>query len=88
MVRTRIMQIWYLSATCMRTDWTRRVHQLVRKYGFLTGTVITDNAAKWSLEVRRRVKEAENTPRCEGMEHKSTLDFYRCHKQEIAAPDL
>ncbi|XP_077555701.1 uncharacterized protein LOC144170053 [Haemaphysalis longicornis] len=78
----------YLLATCMRTDWTQREHKLEGKYGFLTEPITADNAAKWSREVRRRVMEVENTLWYRGMERKSTLDFYRRHKQEISTDDF
>ncbi|KAL3205330.1 hypothetical protein MRX96_011226 [Rhipicephalus microplus] len=36
----------YLSATCMRTDWTRRLYQLEKKYGFFAEASPIETAAK------------------------------------------
>ncbi|KAH7958882.1 hypothetical protein HPB49_006119 [Dermacentor silvarum] len=75
----------YLSATCMRTDWTRRVYHIEKKYGFFGEKIEADTAAKWSIEVRRRVKEAETTIWSKEMESKSTLELYRGNKRGISA---
>lgn len=75
----------YLSATCLRTDWTRRVYQLEKKYGFFEAEITADSATKWSAEVRRRVEEVENAVWWKGMELKSTLECYRLHKRSISA---
>ncbi|KAH7974656.1 hypothetical protein HPB49_017728 [Dermacentor silvarum] len=64
----------YLSATCMRTDWTRRVYHIENKYGFFGEKIEADTATKWSIEVRRRVKEAETIIWSKEMESKSTLN--------------
>ncbi|KAH7946335.1 hypothetical protein HPB49_023365 [Dermacentor silvarum] len=73
-----------LSATCMRTDWTRRVYQ-IEKYGFFGEEIEADTATKWSVEVRRRVKEAQTTIWSKEMESKSTLELYRGNKRGISA---
>ncbi|KAH8032841.1 hypothetical protein HPB51_003078 [Rhipicephalus microplus] len=52
----------YLSATCLRTDWTRRLYQLEKKYGFFAEASPIETAAKWTVEVRMRVREAEENP--------------------------
>ncbi|KAH7986745.1 hypothetical protein HPB49_025834 [Dermacentor silvarum] len=75
----------YLSVTCMRTDWTRRLYQIEKKYGFFGEEIAADIATKWSVEVYRRVKEAETTIRSKEMESKSTLELYRGNKQGISA---
>lgn len=75
----------YLSATCMRTDWTRRVYHIEKKYGFFGEKIEADTATKWSIEVRRRVKEAETTIWSKEMESKSTLELYRGNKRGISA---
>lgn len=74
----------YLSATCMRTDWTRRVYHIEKKYGFFGEKIEADTAAKWSIEVRQRVKEAETTIWSKEMESKSTLELYRGNKRGIS----
>ncbi|KAL1476512.1 hypothetical protein MTO96_036450 [Rhipicephalus appendiculatus] len=73
----------YLSATCMRADWTRRIYQLEKKYGFSADASPTETAAKWAVEVRLRVREAEDTRWRKAMEAKSTLECYRKHKESI-----
>uniref|UniRef100_L7M0D4 Putative tick transposon n=1 Tax=Rhipicephalus pulchellus TaxID=72859 RepID=L7M0D4_RHIPC len=74
----------YLSATCMRTDWTRRIYQLEKKYGFFAEAISTETASKWAVEVRLRVREAEDTQWRKAMEAKSTLECYRKHKESIS----
>ncbi|KAH7974657.1 hypothetical protein HPB49_017729 [Dermacentor silvarum] len=69
----------------MRTDWTRRVYHIEKKYGFFGEKIEADTAAKWSIEVRRRVKEAETTIWSKEMESKSTLELYRGNKRGISA---
>ncbi|KAH7986799.1 hypothetical protein HPB49_026688 [Dermacentor silvarum] len=69
----------------MRTDWTRRVYHIEKKYGFFGEKIEADTAAKWSIEVRRRVKEAETTIWSKEMESKSTLELYRGNKRGIIA---
>ncbi|KAL1416079.1 hypothetical protein MTO96_028249 [Rhipicephalus appendiculatus] len=67
----------------MRTDWTRRIYQLEKKYGFSADASPTETAAKWAVEVRLRVREAEDTRWRKAMEAKSTLECYRKHKESI-----
>lgn len=78
----------YLSATCMRTDWTRRLYQLEKKYGFFAEASPIETAAKWTVEVRMRVREAEETRWREAMEAKSTLECYRKHQDSICGSRL
>ncbi|KAH7973839.1 hypothetical protein HPB49_005492 [Dermacentor silvarum] len=68
----------------MRTDWTRRVYHIEKKYGFFGEKIEADTAAKWSIEVRQRVKEAETTIWSKEMESKSTLELYRGNKRGIS----
>ncbi|KAL1471084.1 hypothetical protein MTO96_040109, partial [Rhipicephalus appendiculatus] len=67
----------------MRTDWTRRIYQLKKKYGFSADARPTETAAKWAVEVRLRVREAEDTRWRKAMEAKSSLECYRKHKESI-----
>ncbi|KAL1447721.1 hypothetical protein MTO96_028394 [Rhipicephalus appendiculatus] len=67
----------------MRTDWTRRIYQLEKKYGFSADASPTEAAAKWAVEVRLRVREAEDTRWPNAMEAKSTLECYRKHNESI-----
>ncbi|KAH7978951.1 hypothetical protein HPB49_007528 [Dermacentor silvarum] len=69
----------------MRTDWTRRVYHIEKKYGFFGEKIEADTATKWAIEVRRRVKEAETTIWSKEMESKSTLELYRGNKRGISA---
>ncbi|KAH7948713.1 hypothetical protein HPB49_001177 [Dermacentor silvarum] len=63
----------------------RGLYQIEKKYGFFGEEIEADTATKWSVEVRRRVKEAETTIWSKEMESESTLELYQGNKRGISA---
>lgn len=73
----------YMAATCIRTDWARRIYQLEKQFGFFKHPVVADSASKWKAAVRQRVEEAEGDMWRSALETKSSLALYREHKRGI-----
>ncbi|KAH7967192.1 hypothetical protein HPB49_023428 [Dermacentor silvarum] len=75
----------YLSATCLRTPWVRRIYHIESKYGFFNCPLSADTSAAWAHRTRQRVKCEEAAQWQRAMAANSTLAVYRQHKQEISA---
>ncbi|KAH7971287.1 hypothetical protein HPB49_021111 [Dermacentor silvarum] len=77
--------------TCLkgvRTQWSRRLYNLCRKFALFTNPVQEDSERKWSTEVRTRVQEAETSMWQSAMDQKSSLALYRVHKTTISVDRL
>lgn len=78
----------YLSATCLRTKWTRRMYRLEQKYGLSRKPVEANSATLWTREVRLRVCAAEEEEWRRSCSEKSSLALYRAHKRAISSVRL
>ena len=78
----------YLSATCMRTPWVRRLYRIESKFGLFRAPLSANSSAEWAKKARERVREEEEARWIRNMSEKSTLAVYRCHKSSIGMVHL
>ncbi|KAH7986231.1 hypothetical protein HPB49_026068 [Dermacentor silvarum] len=69
----------YLSATCLRTQWTRRVHHLKQKNGLIRDPILAESIAAYAKAVQQRVRDVEEVAWQLALAQKETLPFYRQH---------
>ncbi|KAH7954089.1 hypothetical protein HPB49_015473 [Dermacentor silvarum] len=51
----------YLSATCLRTQWTRRVHHLKQKNGLIRDPMLAQSIGAYAKAVQQRVRDVEES---------------------------
>lgn len=73
----------HLSATCLRTKWTKRLYNLEKKYGFFRTPIRAESETVWKQRATLQIKEEEEAEWRRSSADKSTLATYCEYKTVI-----
>lgn len=73
----------HLSASCLRTKWTKRLYNLEKKYGFFRTPLRAESETAWKRQAGLQIKEEEEAEWRRSSADKLTLATYCEHKSSI-----